>query len=345
MLFRVAAIAAGVFAYIFANEPAAASSWLPSWLGEAFNPPSPATTSIEDERSKTLRAAINNTAKRKKKRIRDAKIPKRAKWAARSRTAAHETRVKREQSSKANGVAPAKQSRSADRLVAAPAGIDKPTPETVVAASPVSDVNTQAELASTHISDVNNQAELASTQTSDVNNQAERASSRLANVRLESAGNVNELDVVADTMQIVRALTSPAVSETVGQKEASPEASPQPEPQASWWSRIWVAVLGPAAGSARWYKIAEEVPACRSRDIIERLMTIGGSDEKAAIARADLLRRPLLLGDCHVLPPGIEVTFNEDRSSGTVVCVRTKTMTECFWTTRRAIEQREMASR
>jgi hypothetical protein len=332
MLFRVAAIAAGVFAYIFACEPAAASSWLPSWLGEAFNPPSPATTSIEEERSKILRAAINNPAKRKMKRIRDAKRPKRAKWAARSRTAAHETRVKREQSSKANGVARAKQPRSADRSVAAqPAVIVKPTPEAVVPAPPVSDVNNQAELANTQISDVSNQAELAS--------------SRVANVRLESAGNVNELDVVADTMQIVRALTPPAVSGTVGQKEPAPEASPQPKPQASWWNRIWIAVLGSAAGSGRWYKIAEEVPACRSRDIIERLITIEGPDEKLAKARADLLRRPLLLGDCHVLPRGIEVAFNEDRLSGTVVCIRTKTLTECFWTIRRALEQREMAFR
>ena len=331
MLFRVVAITAGVFAYIFANESAAASSWLPSWLGEAFNPPSFAATSIEEERRKNLRAAVNNAAKRKKKRIRDAKIPKRAKWAARSRTAAHETRAKREQFTKANGVVPAKQSRSTDRsVVALPAEIDKPTPETVPA-SPVSELNTQAELASTQISEVSNEAQ--------------RASSRLANVQLESARNVNELDVGADTMQIVRAVTRPAVSETVGQKKASPEASPQPEPQASWWNRIWVAVLGSAAGSARWYKIAEEGPACRSRDIIERLMTIKGSDEKAAVARADLLRRPLLLGDCHVLPTGIEVTFNEDRLSGNVVCVRTKSMTECFWTTRRAVEQREMASR
>jgi hypothetical protein len=332
MSFRVAAITAGVFVYIFANGPAAASSWLPSWLGEAFNPPSHVTTSVEEEeRSKTLRAAINDTAKLKRKRTRDAKMRKRAKWAARSRTAARETRAKREQSSKANGVARAKQSRSADRSVAAPpAVIVKPTPETAVPASPVSDVNNQTEPASTRISDVSNQAELAS--------------SRLANVRVESAWNVNELDV--DTMQTVRALTPSAVSGTVGQKEASPEASPQPKPQASWWSRIWVAVLGSAAGSARWYKIAEEVTACRSRDLIERLMTIGGSDEKAEKDRADLLRRPLLLGDCHVLPPGMQVTFNEDRLSGNPVCIRTKILTECFWTSTRAIEQqRQVASR
>lgn len=196
-----------------------------------------------------------------------------------------------------------------------------------------------------HVSDVSNQTELASTQISDVSNQAELASSRLADVRREPAGNVNELDVVADTMQILRALTPPAVSETIGQKEASPEASAQPKPQASWWSRIWLAVLRPAAGSARWYKVAEEVPACRSRDIIERFIAIAGSEEKSEIARADLLRRPLLFGDCHVLPPGMEVTLNEDRLSGTVVGVRTKTLTECFWTLKRTIEQREMASR
>ncbi len=332
MLFRVVAITAGVFAYIFANEPAAASSWLPSWLGEAFNPPSPATTSIVDERSKTVGAAINNTARRKMKRSRAAKIPKRAKWVARSRTAAHETKVKREQSSKANGVAPAKQSRSADRVVAAPlAVIVKPTPEPVVPAS--------------HVSDVSNQAELASTRISDVSNQAELASSWVANGRLESAWNVNELDMVFDTMQIVRTLAPPAVSGTVGQKESSPEASPQPKPQASWWSRIWDAVLGSAAGSARWSKMAEEVPACRNREVIERFITIEGSDEKAEKTRADLLRRPLLLGDCHVLPIGMEVTFTEDRLSGSVVCIRTKTLTECFWTTRKALEKREMASR
>jgi hypothetical protein len=297
MVFRVAAIAAGVFAYIVVNGSATASSWLPSWLGEAFNPPVPTTTSVQEERRKTSRA-IKHTTKRKKKRTRDANMPKRAKSAARSRPAAHETRVKREQTSKTNDPVPAKLSRSADSSMVVPP--------------------------------------------SDVSNDAKLASGRLPSVPLESAGNANEAnDVVADPTPIVRAFTLPADSGTVSQKARWPEASHQRKPQASWWSWMW----GSAAGPVRWYKIAEEVPACRSRDIIERFITIEGSDEKAEKGRADLLRRPLLLGVCHILPIGMEVTFNKDRLSGTGVCVRTKILTECFWTTKRAIEQREMAYR
>jgi hypothetical protein len=302
MLFRVAAIGAGVFAYIIANGSAAASSWLPTWLGEAFNPPLSATTSVQEERRKALRA-IKNTAKGKKKRTRHANIPKRAKSAAlskraksaaRSRPAAHETRVKREQPSKTNDPTPARLSRSADSSIMVPR--------------------------------------------SDVSNETELASSRLPSGPLEFARNVNEPDdVVADPTPIVRALTLPADSETVSQKATWPEASQRRKPQASWWSWIW----GSAAGPVRWYKIAEEVPACRRRDIIERFITIEGSDENAEKSRAELLRRPLLVGDCHVLPIGMEVTFKKDRLSGIVACIRTKTLTECFWTTKRAIEQRE----
>jgi hypothetical protein len=292
MLFRVAAIGAGIFAYIVANGSAAASSWLPTWLGEAFNPPVPATASVQEERRKTLRA-INNTAKGKKKRTRHVNTPKRAKSATRSRPAAHETRVNREQPSKTNDPAPAKLPRSDSSSPVVPP--------------------------------------------SDVTNEAELASSRLRSVPLESAENVNEPDDVVADPPIVRALTVPADSGTVSQKVTWPEASQQRKPQASWWSWIW----GSAAGPARWYKIAEEVPACRSRDIIERFITIEGSDEKAEKARAELLRRPLLLGACHILPIGMEITFNKDRLSGTAVCVRTKVLTECFWTSKRAIEQRE----
>jgi hypothetical protein len=310
MIFRVAAITAGVFAYIFANEPAAASSWLPSWLGEAFNPPSPATTSVEEERTKVLRAAINKTAKPKMKRTRDAKKRNRTKWAARSRTAAHETRRKREQSSRTNGLAPASARRSTDRFIAAPqAIIVEPVPEIVMPVSRVSDVSNEV------------------------------------GVGRESAETTSELELVADTMQLMRTFSLPAGAETVGQREISPEPSQPTKPQASWWRRIWVAVLGSASGSPRWHKITEEVPACRSRETIERFMAIEGSDEKAERGRADILRRPLLLGDCHILPINMKVTFNEDRLSGPVVCIRTKRMTECFWTPRRGIEQREMASR
>jgi hypothetical protein len=297
MLFRVAAIAAGIFAYIVVNGSAAASSWLPSWLSEAFNPAVPATTSVQAERRKTSRA-MNNTAKRKIKRTRAANIAKRTKSGARSRAAAHDTRVKRQQPSKTNDPAPAKLSRSADSSMVVPP--------------------------------------------SDVSNEVKLASSQLPSLPFEPAENVNEPDdVVADPMPIVRAFTLPADSGTVSQNATWPEAAQQQKPQASWWSWIW----GSAAGPARWYKIAEEVPACRTRDTIERFITIDGSDEKAEKARADLLRGPLLLGDCHVLPIGMEVTFNKDRLSGTVVCVRTKVLTECFWTTKRAIGQREMAYR
>jgi hypothetical protein len=59
---------------------------------------------------------------------------------------------------------------------------------------------------------------------------------------------------------------------------------------------------------------------------------------RAAKLRADFLRKPLLRGECHVLPAGIEVYIDEGpQLSSTLVCVRPQQQRECIWTTLDAI--------
>jgi hypothetical protein len=86
------------------------------------------------------------------------------------------------------------------------------------------------------------------------------------------------------------------------------------------------------------YQIAQEVHACRSRETMERFIKIEGTGNRAAKLRADFLRRPLIRGECHILPAGIEVYIDEgSQASSTLVCVRPVKQTECIWTTPNAL--------
>jgi hypothetical protein len=51
------------------------------------------------------------------------------------------------------------------------------------------------------------------------------------------------------------------------------------------------------------YQIAQDVHACSNRETMERFIKIEGTGNRAAKLRADLLRRPLIRGECHILPP------------------------------------------
>jgi hypothetical protein len=86
------------------------------------------------------------------------------------------------------------------------------------------------------------------------------------------------------------------------------------------------------------YKLAQDIPACSSRETMERFATIEGSGNRAAKLRADFLRKPLLRGECHVLPAGIEVYIDEgSQASATLVCVRPVNQPACIWTTPSAL--------
>jgi hypothetical protein len=92
------------------------------------------------------------------------------------------------------------------------------------------------------------------------------------------------------------------------------------------------------AQSMRSSKLAQDIPACSSRETMERFANIEGSGNRAAKLRADFLRKPLLRGECHVLPAGIEVYIDEgSQASDALVCVRRVNQTECIWTTRNAL--------
>ena len=86
------------------------------------------------------------------------------------------------------------------------------------------------------------------------------------------------------------------------------------------------------------YQIAQDVHACHSRETMEHFIKIEGTGNRAAKLRADFLRRPLIRGECHILPAGIEVYIDEgSQASATLVCVRPVKQPECIWTTPNAL--------
>jgi hypothetical protein len=211
---RVAAITAVVMAITLAGGSASASTWLPEWIDRLLSPAPAATEPAAEMSNKRVEAATDKTAKRKAKGTRHANTAKRTKWG--SRTGARE-RLKREQSLRTSARArAAKQSRATIRsIVAAPASAIKSIPE-AVPSRPVLDARIEGGF----------------------------ATSPIESVRIASAEDLNDLDVVADSMQIIRAFgrAREEVS-TVGQAEMPPEALPQPEPQQASWLRRFVAAL------------------------------------------------------------------------------------------------------
>jgi hypothetical protein len=86
------------------------------------------------------------------------------------------------------------------------------------------------------------------------------------------------------------------------------------------------------------YQIAQDIPACRSREMMEHFIKIEGTGNRAAKLRADLLRTPLIRGECHIRPADMEVHIDEgSQASGTLVCVRPVAQTECIWTAPNAL--------